>query len=229
MVNYASGPKSAPNRDSFWVRRLLNVCVLIFCAPNATILLVYIAAKINMSFIWKDDFFFVSKSASSVSLSQAHLAKRKHIGWSIGFNAWTNWTLYGVIPRFLCKIRVSDVSERFNYWERRWIDVDVALHRLSATAAIFSGVRTVFGFSRCSLSMRMPVSFTFFHKMTNIWSWWCFSPSKIRTQFSLNSATLPCVYTIIFDRRKDKTNYLSNQTWAKCYHSRNKLVLKKKR
>ena len=28
-----------------------------FCAPNATILLVYISAKINMSFIWKDDFF----------------------------------------------------------------------------------------------------------------------------------------------------------------------------
>ena len=25
--NYASGPKSAPNSDSFWVRRLFNVCV----------------------------------------------------------------------------------------------------------------------------------------------------------------------------------------------------------
>ena len=29
-----------------------------FCGPNATILLVYIPAKIKMSFIWKDDFFF---------------------------------------------------------------------------------------------------------------------------------------------------------------------------
>ena len=29
------------------------------------------------------------------------------------------------------------------------------------------------------------------------------------------------VYTTIFVRRKDKTIYLSNQTWAKCYHSRN--------
>ena len=35
------------------------------------------------------------------------------------------------------------------------------------------------------------------------------------------------VYTTIFVRRKDKTNYLSNQTWAKCYHSRNKHLLKK--
>ena len=40
--NYASGPKSAPNTDLFWVRRLFNVCVRVFCAPNATILLVYI-------------------------------------------------------------------------------------------------------------------------------------------------------------------------------------------
>ena len=49
--NYASGPKSAPNSDSFWVRRLFNVCVRVFCAPNETILLVYIPAKIKMSFI----------------------------------------------------------------------------------------------------------------------------------------------------------------------------------
>ena len=31
------------------------------------------------------------------------------------------------------------------------------------------------------------------------------------------------VYTTIFVWRMDKINYLSNQTWAKCYHSRNKL------
>ena len=38
-------------------------------------------------------------------------------------NSWTNWTLYGVIPRSLCKIRLNDVSKMFNCWERRWIDV----------------------------------------------------------------------------------------------------------
>ena len=43
--------KSAPNSDAFWVRRLFNVCVRVFCAPNATILLVYTPAKIKMSFI----------------------------------------------------------------------------------------------------------------------------------------------------------------------------------
>ena len=54
--NYTSRPKSAPNSDSFWVRRLFNVCVRVFCAPNATILLVYIPGNIKINFIWKDDF-----------------------------------------------------------------------------------------------------------------------------------------------------------------------------
>ena len=38
--NYAFEPKSAPNSDSFWILRLFNICVQVFCAPNATILLV---------------------------------------------------------------------------------------------------------------------------------------------------------------------------------------------
>ena len=59
--SYASGPKSAPNSGLFWVHQLFNVCVRVFCAPNATILLVYLPAKIKMSFIWKDDFFFQNR------------------------------------------------------------------------------------------------------------------------------------------------------------------------
>ena len=57
--NYAFEPKSSPNSDSSWVRRLFNVCVRVFCAPNATILLIYIPAKIKISFwiIWNYDFF----------------------------------------------------------------------------------------------------------------------------------------------------------------------------
>ena len=59
--NYAFGPKSAPNSDSFWVRRLFNVCLRVFYAPNATSLLVCIPAKIKIGFIWKDNFFFFAK------------------------------------------------------------------------------------------------------------------------------------------------------------------------
>ena len=55
--NYASGPRSAANSDSFWISRLFKVCVRVFYAPNETILLVYIPGKIKMSFIWKDEIF----------------------------------------------------------------------------------------------------------------------------------------------------------------------------
>ena len=41
-------------------------------APNVTILLFYIPVKINMSFIWWRWFFFLPRSASSVSRSRAH-------------------------------------------------------------------------------------------------------------------------------------------------------------
>ena len=68
--NYASEPKFAPNSDSFWVRRLFNVCVRVFCAPNATILLVYIPAKIKMSFIRKDDFFFAKTGIFCKSINR---------------------------------------------------------------------------------------------------------------------------------------------------------------
>ena len=49
------------NSDSFWVRRLFNACVRVFCDPNATILFVYIPAKIKMSFTWQDASFFFAK------------------------------------------------------------------------------------------------------------------------------------------------------------------------
>ena len=106
LPNSASGPKSTTNSGPFWVRRLFNVCSRVFCAPNATILLVYIPVKVKMSFIWKDDFFFRQNR--------------------------------------ICKSIAGTPSEAYTR-----------------------------------------------------------------------------LYTTIFVRRKYKTNYLSNQPWAKCYHSRN--------
>ena len=52
-ANYAFGPKFAPNSDSFWMQRLYNVCV--------QVLLVYIPAKVKISFICKNNFFFFAK------------------------------------------------------------------------------------------------------------------------------------------------------------------------
>ena len=162
--NYASGSKSASNSDLFWLCRLFNVCVRVFCVPNATILLVYISVKIKISFVCKE-YFVLPKSASSVSRSQAHLAKRKRIGWSIGFNSWINWTLYVVIPRSLCKIRLNDVSEMFNCWERRWIDVDDASHTLSAIAAIFLSTPLRFWLFTLWFIDEDASFFYFFHKI----------------------------------------------------------------
>ena len=95
-TNYTSGRKSAPKNDLFWVHRLFNVCVQVFSAPNATILLIY-----------------PPKS---------------------------KWTLSGILSKSIA----DPLSKAKTYW------------------------------------------------------------------------------MIIFVQRKDKTNYLSNQTCAKCYHSRKK-------
>ena len=51
--NYASGPKAAPNSDSFRMCRLFNVCVQVFCAPNATMPRSKWASSEKMIFVWK--------------------------------------------------------------------------------------------------------------------------------------------------------------------------------
>ena len=140
-------------------------------------LLIYIPAKIKMSFIRKDD-FFLPKSASSVSRSQIHLKKRKRIGWSIGFNSWTNWTLYGVRPRSLCKIRLNDVSDMFHCWERRWVDV----HTYFLPQQQYS---------------RMYVLFLDFHALVYRWRCQCFSSSKIRTQFSHTFCKITMIFKVM--------------------------------
>ena len=107
--------------------------------------------------------FFLPKSTSPVSRSQAHFAKRKRIGKSIGFNSQTNWTLYGVIPRSSCKIRLNDVSEMLNYWKRWWIDVDGA----------FCHSSNILGCTHCFCLFTLwfidvdASFFHFFHKITN--------------------------------------------------------------
>ena len=106
--NYASGPKSAPNSDSFWVA--FQCMRAGFLCPKYDNFACLHTRQDQSEFHWKYD-FFILKSTSSVSRSQAHLAKRKRIGWSINFNSWTNWTLYDVIPRSLCKIHLNGVSE----------------------------------------------------------------------------------------------------------------------
>ena len=166
-------------------------CVLVFCTINATILLLYIPAKITIS-IRKDDqnklhlkrWFFLQKSASSVSWSQPHLAKRKCIGWSIGFNSWTNWTLYVVIPRSLCKIHLNDIFEMFNCWERQWIDVDVRFMHICCHSSNILGCTHCFWlFTLWLIGEDASFFFSFFtqdNEHTEVWR--SISSSKICMQ-----------------------------------------------
>ena len=66
-------------------------------------------------------------------------------------------------------------------------------HTLSVTVAIFSGVRTVFGFSRFGYAS----FFHFFHKITNKRCWRCFSSSKIRMQFSHTFCNITMIIKIM--------------------------------
>ena len=97
----ASGLKSAPNSDSFWVRRLFNVKVRVFCAPNATILLVYTPAKTK---IFSQFFFNVC-----VRFFCAHL-RRFMYSWDVNPKIIRGWlgnlnqlVRKNVVP--LCSVR----------------------------------------------------------------------------------------------------------------------------
>ena len=66
--SYASGPKSASNSDSLWVRWLFNV----FCAFRL------LHTRQDQNELQNEKMIFLPKSASAVSRSRAHLAKRIH-------------------------------------------------------------------------------------------------------------------------------------------------------
>ena len=57
--------------------------------------------------------------------------------------------------------------------------------------------------------------------------WFFFFFAKIGTFCKSICRNISQRCSTIFVRRKDNTNYLLNQTWSKCYHSRNKHKLRK--
>ena len=127
---------------------------------------------------------FWAKSASSECRSQAHLAKRKRIRRSFGFNSWTNWTLYGV--QGLYAKFISMMSPKCSIVE------NIALHTHFLPQQQYS---------------RVYALFLAFH--TLVYRWWCHFLSLFFTRyrtygadsaslllksvrnFRTNSATLP--------------------------------------
>ena len=103
--------------------------------------------------------FFLPKSASSVSWSQALDGQLVLTPEQIELCMASCQGLYAKFG--------SMMSSKCSIVENNGELMLMALHTHfilgCSTAAIFSDVRTVFGFSRfAGLSMRMPVSFTFF-------------------------------------------------------------------
>ena len=139
--------KPAPNSDSFRVRRLFNVLVQVFCAPNATILLVYIPAKIKISFIWKDNFFCQNRRLTSTP-ETIELCMASYQGLHAKF--------------------VSMMSPKFSIVQNDGELMLMVLHTHFLPQHL--GVRTVFGLSRFGLSMKMPVSFSFFTRFFTIFA-----------------------------------------------------------
>ena len=180
-------------RDSFWVRRLFKVCVRVFCAPNATILLVYISAKIKVKASSEKTIFFLAtigifcKSiAGPLSVAKTHwtvnwlqLLNQLHFVWlytKVFMQNSSQWCLRNVQ---LLRITVSCCWRRFT-------------HSFCHSSSILGCMQCFWLFT-----MRMPVSFTFFHKITNIRRWQCFSSSKIRTQFSHTFCNITMIFKVM--------------------------------
>ena len=128
--------------------------------------------------------FFLSKSASSVSQSQAHLAKQKRIGWPIGCNSWTNWTLYGILPRSLCSmmsqwclrnVQLLRSTENCCWWR--------FIHTFGHSSNILGCMHCFWLFTLWFIDEDANF-FHSFHKISNKRSWRWFSSTKIRMQFS---------------------------------------------
>ena len=124
--------------------RKKNGGVRVSCAPNATILFAYIPAKIKMSFIWKGDFFFAKIGIFCKSIADPPSEAKPHwmVNWLQFLNqlnfVWRHTKIFMHNSSLWCLRNVELLRTTVNWWW--WC----ASHTLSATAAIFSGVRTVF-------------------------------------------------------------------------------------
>ena len=87
--NYASGPKYAPKSDSFWVNRFSVPQMRQFC------LFTY---PPRWKWASSEKMIVLAKSASSVSRSQAHLAKRCS-------SVYKPYSFSGRIKLIICQIR----------------------------------------------------------------------------------------------------------------------------
>ena len=118
--------------------------------------------------------------------------------------------LFGVTPRSLSKIRLNDVSEMFNCWKLPQQQYSRVYALFLAFQALVYRCQFLSIFSQVNEHRELTVLLFFQNSYA------------IFVHILQHYHDFQSVHTTIFIRRKDKTNYLSNHTWTKWYHSRNK-------
>ena len=93
----------------------------------------------------------------------------QRIGWSIGFNSWTNWTLYGVIPRSLCKISSQWCLRNVQLLKTT---VNWCWWRFTHTFCLGSNILL------CTHCFRLFMLWFNDEDASFVWSWRCFSSFK---------------------------------------------------
>ena len=131
-------------------------------------------------------FFFWSKSASSVSWSQAHLTAKTH--WMV------NWSIPEAIELCIASYQglyakfVSMMSPKSSIAENDGELMLMALHTHFLPQQQYSWN---------SFIDENASFFHFFHKITNIWSWRCFSSFQILTQFSHTFCNITMIFKVM--------------------------------
>ena len=184
-----------PTVTRLGVRRLFNVCVRVFCAPNATILLVNIPAKIKITFIWKYDFFCQNRHLMYVDRRPLSEAKTHWlVNWLQLLNqlnfVWRHTKVFMQNLSQWCLRNVQLLGTTVNWCWRR-------LKHTFCHSSNILGCMHCFWLFTLWLIDEDARFFHFFHKITNIRSWQCFSSSNICTQhyhdFQSNIAIFPSV------------------------------------
>ena len=170
------------------VTRLFNLCVRVFCVSNVTVLLVYISAKIKMSFIWKDD-CFLPNSASSVSRSPV---LDDQLASTLEPIELCMASYQGLYTKFI-SMRAPKCSSVEHDAELMLM----VLHAHFLPQQQYSWVYALF-LAFHGLIYRWGCQFlSLFYKITNIRSWRCFSSSKIRTQLSHTFCNITMIFKVM--------------------------------
>ena len=179
--------------------------------------------------------FFLPKSASSVSRPQAHLPKRCLSVYTTIFVRRKDKTNYRSNQTWAKCYH----SQKRKSWKKKTLDsgpyiiwVQVEKDAIEATFMNILFFIIIYFISLLFIIDCVHLYFTILY--VNIYpprSKWASCENMIFLPKSASSVSrsqahlakrCSSVYTTIFVRQKNKTNYLSNQTWAKCYHTRNK-------